>query len=341
MVNKILAAGILLLVFSGCGFYDRYFTPNVIVTDTTEACIYIRSRDGFEEVLQTLGASGYVKDTSSFRKVAEQMGYPEKIKPGKYVLESGMTNPDLVKLLASGRQVPVKVAFHFVRNVEELAGKVSRKIEADSSEIVALMRDESWTMSELRLNVQYAPVIFLPNTYEFYWATDAEAFIRKMKKEYDKFWNEERQEKARALGLKPEEVSVLASIVQSEQMRIESEWPTIAGLYLNRLKIGMKLQADPTVKFALGDWSLRRVYESHTKVNSPYNTYLYAGLPPGPIYIPEPKAIDAVLNAEKHNYIYMCAHSDMSGRHVFTHLFEEHLRNANQFQKALNRAGIR
>jgi UPF0755 protein len=246
----------------------------------------------------------------------------------------------LLKVFGSGRQVPVKLGFHQVRNVEDLAGRVGKKIEADSTSLMEFLTDSAWTRAHFHLNPEQAGVIFLPNTYDMYWATPAEAFLLKMKKEYDAFWTEERSQQAEKQGLTLPEVSILASIVQMEQAKLSEEWPRIAGLYLNRLRLGMKLQADPTVKFALGDFSLRRLYNGHLQVDSPYNTYRYAGLPPGPIFIPEPGAIDAVLQAESHNYIYMCANADLSGRHAFAENYDTHLRLAKAYHKALDAAGI-
>jgi UPF0755 protein len=325
---------------SGCGFYQTFLGANVEVPAGEEAWVYVRSSDHFDDFMVHLGASGWIKDTASFRRLVEWSHFEDKIKPGRYKLTDGMTNLGLLKLLGSGRQEPVKLGFHQVRSIQDLAGKVGRKIEADSASIMALLADTAWIRQHFEVSAEQVGVIFIPNTYEMYWATPAESFLLKMKKEYDAFWTEARKGQAEKQGLTPVEVSILASIVQMEQARLSEEWPKIAGLYLNRLRAGMKLQADPTVKFALGDFSLRRLYNGHLQVNSPYNTYLYAGLPPGPIFIPEPGAIDAVLQAEKHNYIFMCAHADLSGRHAFAESYEAHLRLASAYHQALDAAGI-
>lgn len=325
---------------SGCGLYQTFLGPNIEVPAGEEAWVYVRTSDGIDQLVTQLGTSGWMKDTASFRQMAGWVSFEDKLKPGRYALENGMTNLELLKLLGSGRQVPVKLSFHQVRNVQDLAGRVGKKIEADSTSIMLLLNDPEWTQTHLGLSPMLSGVIFLPNTYEMYWATTAEDFVLKMKKEYDAFWNKTRKEQAEKLGLTPSEVSILASIVQMEQARLSEEWPRIAGLYLNRLRQGMKLQADPTVKFALGDFTLRRLYHGHLQVDSPYNTYMYGGLPPGPIFIPEPAAIDAVLQAENHAYVYMCAHSDLSGRHAFSESYEEHLRSAKAYHRALDAAGI-
>jgi UPF0755 protein len=215
-----------------------------------------------------------------------------------------------------------------------LAGRIGDQIEADSSSIVAYLTDVT-NLSHLGFNAKTIPALFLPNTYEFYWNTDAEKFVEKMKGEYDKYWNEERRNKARAIGLSPVQVSILASIVDKETNKTD-EMPRIAGVYLNRLRSGWLLQADPTLVFAVGDFEMKRVLNIHKEVESPYNTYKYTGLPPGPICIPSLQSINAVLNAEKHKYYYFCAKEDFSGYHNFAKTLTEHNRNAARYQRALN-----
>ena len=200
------------------------------------------------------------------------------------------------------------------------------------------MNDSTWCDS-LGFTRETIPALFIPNTYEIYWNVSPERFMARMKQEYNRFWTEERRKKAEALGLTPVEVSTLASIVE-EESAVADEYPTIAGLYLNRLKAGMPLQADPTVKFAAGDFALQRILDKHLAIDSPYNTYKYAGLPPGPIRIPSIRAIDAVLNPAHHRYFYMCAKEDFSGRHNFAATLAEHNRNANRYRAELNRRKI-
>lgn len=326
------------VLLSGCGYVEMYSRP-VITNDTT--IVYIRTGQEYSDFLDSLGKTGLINPYSHFRRAAKIYKLGDSFKPGRYRLKKDMTAVEAVKHLRSGKREPVKFTFHYLRTVESLAGKVGAKLEADSASLAKLLRDETFTRNELGLSVEHAPVLFIPNTYEIHWNTSAKEFCLRMKKEYETFWNDERKNKAKTLGLTPVEVSILASLVQAEQSRIPDEWPVIAGLYLNRLKKGMLLQSDPTVVFAHGDFTLKRVLLRHLEIDSPYNTYKYPGLPPGPINIPEPGVIDAVLNAQKNNYIYMCAKEDLSGRHNFAVTTAEHNRNAAAYRRALNRAGIR
>jgi UPF0755 protein len=330
----------LLLLLSGCSLYESYMVPNTQIPPGSDGAIYIKTTDTFEDVLAQLSTKNLLIRPDQFETVARQRGYAEAIRPGKYLIEAGKTNIELVNQLKGGRQVPVRISFHQIANVEAIASKVSPKIEMDSADFVSLIKNPDWTAENLEMSPIEASTIFIPDTYEMYWGTDAAAFIKRMKKAYDTFWNEDRRGKAESLNLSPFQVSVLASIVQMEQAKISDEWPTIAGLYLNRLRRGMRLEADPTVKFAWGDMSIQRVLNRHLEIESPYNTYKVHGLPPSPLYLPEPGAIDAVLNPESHNYIFMCAHYNMSGRHIFTSSLSEHNRNAMRFHQELNRRRI-
>ena len=249
-----------------------------------------------------------------------------------------MNTNQIVNMLRSGRQDPVDVTFNNVRFKEDLAEKVSKYIWADSVSILNLFSDEK-LITGFGFTTETFRTMFIPNTYEFYWTTSAEEFAQRMKIEYDKFWTETRKAKAKKIELSPEEVIILASIVQSETVKPD-EMKRIAGLYLNRLKRGILLQADPTIKYAVGDYSIKRVLNKHLEIDSPYNTYKYAGLPPGPIMFPEVSAIDAVLNYETHNYIYMCAKEDFSGYHNFAKTLSQHNRNAAKYRAALNKKRI-
>ena len=235
-------------------------------------------------------------------------------------------------------QIPVKVTFNHLRTKEQLAGKISTQIEADSIAIINQLSDTTFLI-ETGLNNDNVSCLFIPNTYEFYWNTSATEFLNKMQKEYDKFWNNERLKKAATIGLTKFEVSALASIVEMESYKKE-ERPIIARLYLNRLKKGMKLQSDPTIIFAVGDFTIRRVLTKDLKIDSPYNTYLHKGLPPGPICLPSINAIDAVLNASKNDYLFMCAREDFSGYHNFAKTSKEHSKNARKYRRALNKRKI-
>lgn len=324
-------------LLSGCA-YINMFTKPVAVEDLV---IYVRTGQKYAAFLDSLEKTGELSHFDAIRKAAETYGYEDSFKPGKYRVNKGWNAVEAIKHLRSGNREPVKVSFHYVRTKEALAGKITAKLEADSAEFVRLLNDDAFTQEKLGTKPISAGMIFIPNTYEIHWNTSAEELCLRMKKEYDKFWNETRRDKAVALGLSPEEVTVLASLVQAEQGRVKSEWPIIAGLYLNRLNRGMLLQSDPTVVYAWGDFSIKRVLFRHLDIDSKYNTYKYAGLPPGPINFPEPEVIDAVLNADKNSYLYMCAKDDLSGRHNFAATLAEHDRNAAAYQRALNRAGIR
>jgi UPF0755 protein len=249
-----------------------------------------------------------------------------------------MNNNDLINLLRSGKQEPVRISLNCIRDLNHLAGYVASHLEADSASIVKMAHDELF-LNEVHLNKNNIFGMFIPNTYEFFWNTNAESFLKRMDSEYKKFWSGKRGDKAKNIGFTPEEVITLASIVANES-NIESEYPTIAGLYINRLKKDMPLQADPTVKFAVGDITLKRVLHKHTLIESPYNTYKYKGLPPGPISMPTLKSINAVLDYEKHSYLYMCAKADFSGYHSFAKTLIQHNQNAAAYQLALNKNKI-
>jgi UPF0755 protein len=324
------------LGLTGLNYYLRYNGPNV--TDN-QKYLYIRTGSTIEDVLNTIKEQKMVKDTTTFRWAAFNMDYPGQIKPGKYRLEQGMSNRKLVNMLKAGNQEPVKLRFQNIRLKKDFANYISTQIEADSTALLHLL-DSTGFVDKYGFNTENVYTMFLPNSYELYWNTSAEQFFERMHKEYQKFWTSERTAKAEAIGLSPVKVSILASIVDAEALH-NDEMPIIAGLYLNRYEKGIRLQADPTVIFALQDFSIRRVLNRHLRYDSPYNTYVNAGLPPGPIMMPSLSAIDAVLNYKKHNYIYMCAKEDFSGYHNFAVTEAEHRVNARRFQEALNRMNIK
>ncbi|MFM7217404.1 MAG: endolytic transglycosylase MltG [Bacteroidota bacterium] len=317
--------------------YNRLYSPNVRVNEN--GYLFIPTGSDFEELVKQLVQQKVIADEATFRWTARQMKYDTSIKPGRYRLVAGMTNRSLVAMLRSGKQAPVKVVFNNVRTTKDLAEKVETQLELTASSLLNLLSDRDY-LKEFGLTPENALVLFIPNTYEFYWNTSADKFIRRMKFEYDRFWSENRKKKAATAGLSPVQVSILAAIVQQESNQ-ESEKPVIAGVYLNRLRKGWKLEADPTLVFASGDFNIRRVLNEHKAIDSPYNTYLYGGLPPGPICLPSPKSIDAVLGYARHNYMYFCAREDFSGYHNFAATYAQHLTNARKFQQAMNRRGIR
>ena len=249
-----------------------------------------------------------------------------------------MTNLEAVKLLRSGAQTPLDITFNNVRLKEELAEKICSGIAADEDRFFALLQDTA-VIRSYGFNQYTIVSMFIPNTYEVYWTISEKELLDRMKTEYDRFWNDERRAKAEKIGMTPEEVSTLASIVEAESKRID-EKPKIAGVYINRLEKGMALQADPTLVYAAGDFSIKRVLNKHKEIESPYNTYKYPGLPPGPINIPPISAIDAVLNFTSHNYLYFCAKEDFSGYHNFATNLTAHLNNARRYQNALNKARL-
>lgn len=327
----------LLILLTGCGFYGDRFNSNVSLNDTAVVYVCLPTHAGLDSLLVCVKETKAIKNFASFEKSARSSKLEQKYKPGRYRIKNGMSNHDLIQLFKSGKQVPVKVSFHYARTLNILAGKLNGKIEADSTQLINFWNDKAKMKELYQLEPENISMLFLPNTYEFYWNTDAKEFTDKMFKEYEKFWNEDRKAKAKKLNLTPEQVVTLASIVQSEQTKFKDEWPIIARLYLNRLNNGMMLQADPTVIYAIGDFTITRVLERHLTFDSPYNTYLHTGLPPGPIMITEGECIDAVLDAADNDYIYMCAKEDFSGRHNFTASYSEHERNAAKYRKALTR----
>ena len=307
-----------------------YITKPIIQTENGEnVSLYIPTGADYQYVKDKIIAMNVLKSEKAFNWLAKKTNYDENVHPGRYVLVDGMTNQQLITMLRMGYQTPVKVVFNNMRTIEQLAGRISEQIEADSTSIV----------DAIYANDDVDATTFIPNTYEFYWNTTAEDFVNKMLVEYKRFWNETRLEKAKNIKLSQKEVSILASIIDKETTKT-SEMPRIAGVYMNRLNKRWPLQADPTLIFALGDYNIRRVLDVHKNIDSPYNTYKYAGLPPGPICIPSIAAIDAVLNAEKHNYFYFCAKDDLSGYHVFASNINEHNRNAERYRKALNKNKI-
>ncbi len=321
----------------GYRFYHSLFGPGPSFTDG-DRILLIPTGSTFGQVVETLKAEGLVADEKAFRLLAERKKYVERVKPGRYRVESGTSLNALVNKLRSGDQDPVRITFTNIRTLPQLAGQVAKYIESDSAELIQAMRDPA-TVERLGFRSETMISVFIPNTYEFWWTTTPEEFLDRMAREYKRYWTEDRKTKASAINLTQAEVATLASIVQAETAKPD-EAPIIAGVYLNRLRIGMPLQADPTLKFALGLDSLSRILTEDLQVNSPYNTYTHAGLPPGPINMPEPRYIDAVLNAQKNDYLYFCARETLDGYSNFAKTYEQHLVNARRYQRALNERGI-
>jgi len=334
----------LLIIGLGIGFvwiyqvYKDIYKPNVTIKGEKDAYLYIRTGSNYKDVLETLQKKHYVKDTASFNWLAKKMGYTKNVKPGRYLIEYKMNNRKLITALRAGIQKPVKLVFHNVRTTPQLASVISRQIEADSVSLIKILNSKSQA-ENYGFTKDAFIAMFIPNTYEYYWNTSAEEFCERMLKEYKKFWNETRREKATEIDYNPVEITTIASIVE-EETQYNPEKPIIAGVYINRLKRGMALQADPTVKYAVGDFTIKRVLDKHTAFLSPYNTYRQPGLPPGPICIPSITTINAVLNYQRHEYIYFCAKDDFSGSHAFAKTLQQHNINANAYRKALNKKRI-
>ncbi len=324
--------------FKGVSIYNRVYKANIKTPDKKPAYIFIPTGSDFNKVNNILEEKLTIINKESFLWVCNKKNYPNKIKPGKYKIRNNINNNELVNMLRAGWQEPVMVTFNNVRLPHELAQRISKQIEASDSSILQILNDNN-IHEKYNFTKETFPAMFIPNTYEFFWNTSAEEFIERMHKEYLGFWNESRLEKAKEIGLSAIQVSVLASIVDQETHK-NDEKARIAGLYLNRLNRNIRLHADPTIKFAIGDFGIKRVLRKHLQINSPYNTYRNDGLPPGPICYPSIKGIDAVLNYENHNYLYMCAKEDFSGYHNFATNLREHNENAARYRRALNKRKI-
>jgi UPF0755 protein len=336
LIIVILVFSVLLTSFSFY-VYQIIKTPNILV-ERQDKYLYIPTGATFKNVQDSLYHGQYVHDLVAFSVIAKFLKYDQQIKPGVYLLKSNMSNLEAVRLLKSGEQSPINLTFNNVRLKEELAEKLSRNIELTKEELEEHLKDPA-TAEKYGFNEYNFIAMFIPNTYQVYWNISAEQLTDRMHAEYKKFWNEERLQKAKNLNLTPEEVTTLASIVMAESIKID-EGPVIAGVYLNRLERGMPLQADPTLVYAAGDFSIKRVLNVHKEIDSPYNTYKYQGLPPGPINLPSITAIEAALNPKDHKYIYFCAKDDFLGYHAFATNLNDHIKNARRYQQALNRAKL-
>ena len=329
---------IAICVFALVGVVVFYLTGSLSKSEQCEY-IYIDNNDNLDSITAKLSPIAHEQALLSFKLISRHSGYCKNIRTGRYAILPGEDIITVLRKLKNGHQEPVRLTIPESRTTDRLAGALSRKLMMDSLSLSILFKDSSFCAKQ-GYDTATIVCMFVPNTYEVYWNTSIENFMARMKKEHDKFWNNSRQEKASAVGLTPNEVCTLASIIDEETSN-NPEKPMIARMYLNRLAKGMALQADPTIKFALKDFALKRIYHNMLNTDSPYNTYRYAGLPPGPIKVASVAGIDAVLNAAKHNYLYMCAKEDFSGTHNFASTYSEHLRNAAKYSKALNERGIK
>ena len=330
-----LVALIAIGILAALNFYGTFLYNNV--KDTGKPVdIRIPRSYTYDQMMAAVLQSGAIDNETTFQRAARFMKLDEGFRPGLYRLKPGMNNKALVRTLAKGWQQPVRLVIPgYYRSLDRFAEFLGEQLEADGAGFAAEL-DNPATAGRYGFDSQNFIGMFIPNTYEVWWTVTPEDFIERMHTEYDKFWQGSRDEKARAIGLSRQEVSTLASIV-IEETKYEPEMPRVAGVYMNRLHRDMLLQADPTVIFAVGDPSLKRVLNRHLETDSPYNTYKYPGLPPGPITMPPVAAIDAVLNYEHHDYLYFCANDTFDGRHAFAKTLSGHNANARRYQRALSR----
>ncbi len=320
--------------------YDSIFSPNTKFTSATEE-VFVETDAAYRDVIQQLRP--LVKDIESFDAIARKKGYANNLKPGRFILKNGMNNNEMINTLRSQNQ-PVSLVFNNQERLEDLAGRIATQIEADSLSLIETMQDSTF-LAENNFKPETALAMYIPNQYQLYWNTSAETFRNRMLKEYQRFWNEERKAKAEKIDLTPNEVYTLAAIVQKETAKVD-ERKRVAGVYMNRYNRGIKLDADPTVIYAVKkknndfDTVIKRVLYKDLETDSPYNTYKYAGLPPGPIAMPDISAIDAVLNYEDHDYYYFVANPEKPGYHKFAKTLRQHNNNRQAYVRWINKMGI-
>ena len=336
--NIVIILGILVVAVGICAGLGYYYilAPNTNVKD--DGIIYLRDNSPLSQVLDALRRYGYIENTHTPGVVARLKRFTSPVKSGRYKIRDKMNNNELINMFRSGNQYPVYFTFNNMRTLDEFAGKAHEELNTSKEELLTLLKDAD-VLADLGFDTTTIMAMFIPNTYQIYWNTPALDLLKRMKKEYHRFWNEDRMAKASAIGLSPEQVITLASIIEEETVKAE-EYPVIAGVYINRLNRGIKLDACPTLKFVLGDFTISRILDRYLKINSPYNTYMYAGLPPGPIRMASIKVIDSVLNYQKHDYLYFCAKSDFSGYHNFSKTLRQHNIYAREYHQELNKRKI-
>jgi len=335
----ILASALLLLAIAGF-VYSVYCQMNApLLTASDTQYLYIDDDDTADSVFTKLVPMSTKNGMKGLRRLAAHYDYDQNLRTGRYAISPQTSVVNVFRQLRNGQQEPVKLTLPSVRTMDRMAAKLAAKLMLDSATISRALYDDTYC-HDLGYDTTTIACLFIPNTYEVYWNTTLETFMQRMSKEHDVFWNADRRQKASEQGLTPNEVTTLASIIDEETAN-DAEKPMIAGMYLNRLRRGMLLQADPTVKFALKDFTLRRILNKHLEVESPYNTYKNKGLPPGPIRVASVAGIEAVLNPVASDYLYMCAKEDFSGTHNFARTLNEHMQNARRYQQALNKRGIK
>lgn len=329
---------LIVAAIKGFSLYRKAFAPNIYTKNKQDVIFFIASGSSYEDVLESLNERKLIKNSNSFHWAATKKNYPNHINPGRYKIENRMSNNELINMLRSGTQDPVLLTFNNLRSEQQLANRIAMQLELDSKSIMNFFNSDS-IATAYGFDKYNLKCIFIPNTYEVYWNISVEALFDRMLAEYNNFWNNKRTRKLEAIGLSKTEVITLASIV-NEETRKNDEKKRIAGVYMNRLEKGIRLQADPTVVYAVGNFSMQRVLRKHYRIDSPFNTYKYGGLPPGPISFPDISSIDAVLSYEKHKYLYFCAKPDFSGYHNFAKTLKEHNRNAELYRRELNKRKI-
>ena len=334
--KRYLYAAAALLLIVGLVYY--YFLSGFSCKDTAHY-VCIDEDDTQDSVCAKLAPIANGHSIVAMRALMRYSGYADHMRTGRYAVRPGESTLNVFRHIKNGLQTPVSLTIPEARTLDRLAGALSRKLMLDSATTARALADEAFCQ-KYGYDTTTIAALFVPNTYDIYWNVTLDRFMERMQKEHKHFWNHQRMEKAQAMGLTPVEVATMASIVDEETAN-NGEKPMIAGMYYNRLKSGMPLQADPTIKFAWKDFDLRRIYHKLLYIDSPYNTYKNTGLPPGPIKIASVKGIDAVLNHTHHDYLYMCAKEDFSGTHNFAKTYEEHLANAAKYSKALNERGIK
>jgi UPF0755 protein len=329
---------VILIIIISSGFYFTFYFTNVKLSDNNEdTIIYVYPATSENEFKDMLKQKKLLRLPWTF-DLATKIKY-FTVKPGRYKIYNGSNNNELINKIRIGDQEPIKLTFNNIRTIEELAEKISGQFIFTKEDFLQIIKDNDF-LDSLGFNKQNIACIFLPNTYFFYWTTTPKEFVLRMKKEWDDFWTDERLQKAKKMNLSPEEVCILASIVEAETKKWD-EMSIVAGVYINRLKRNMPLESDPTIIFAHQDFEIKRVLNGHLKINSPYNTYKNIGLPPGPILLPFPRTIDSVLNYQQHDYLFFCAKDDLSGYHTFSRTISEHQQCAKKYHTALDRLNIK
>ncbi len=337
MIKKIFLLFLLIVLL----LLAAFLAPNISKTDKGVEYLLVPQNATLNSILDSLNKKESMYFPFSFYACTRLTGYDKNIQAGRYKLKPGLNNLFLLNNLVKGRQLPLRITFNNIRTKEQLCGRICEQIMLDSATLYKLLNDDSY-LEKYNVNSHNSICLFMPNTYEVYWNIPANKLIDKMHASYTNFWNKERIQQAATINLSTTEVMTLASIVE-EESNLSKEKPTIAGLYINRLKRRRHLQADPTIKFAIGDFNIKRIRHKHIEASkaSPYNTYIYTGLPPGPIRIPSIESINAVLNYERHPYIYMCAKTNGKSGHDFAVSYREHVNNANKYRKAMNILGVK